>query len=123
MLGFLLAIIFSVHADPSVLTVPIAEAAPLDFTTTTLEAYAVSVAQSNHLNVHEFVSTISCESAFAWNATSTTDDYGIAQINLNAHPEVSKEEALDPYWSLNWAANAWKDGNERWWVCYKLLGY
>lgn len=89
-----------------------------DFSTTTLRAYAIAEAKKNGLNVSRFIGTISCESSWIWNATSTTNDFGVVQINKDAHPDVSLSQMLDPYWSISWAAQAWKDGHASWWVCY-----
>ena len=37
-------------------------------------------------------------------AISPTGDYGIAQINLSSHPDISITQAFDPIFSIYWAA-------------------
>lgn len=49
------------------------------------------------------------------------DSWGVAQINLRAHPDVSIYQALDVRWSVNWAAEQFAAGNEREWSCYNIL--
>jgi len=36
------------------------------------------------------------------------ESFGIAQINLPSHPDVSREQALDPDFSIKWTADNWK---------------
>lgn len=83
---------------------------------------AEAIAQEHKItNVPAFVETMECESHFYYDAISPTGDYGVAQINLHYHPDVTKAEAEDPYFALEWAAKAWQAGHERWWSCYRIL--
>lgn len=122
--SFLIAVLLSVPTDLSVLSIPTAEAAP-DYSTTTLRAFAVTTAKQHHLSVARFVGTLECESDWIYDATSTTGDYGVAQWNLSAHSKseepfyITKDEALDPYFSIQLAAAAWSAGEAPWWVCYR----
>lgn len=47
---------------------------------------------------------------------SSTGDYGLVQINLEQFPNVSKEEALDPIFSLRWAADRLSKGEDWLWT-------
>ncbi len=49
------------------------------------------------------------------------ESYGIFQINLPAHPEIKKEQALDIEWNIKWSAAQFKKGNQKKWSCYKHL--
>jgi hypothetical protein len=72
------------------------------------------------VNGDELVATLKCESGF--NAKAIGDhgtSFGVAQIHISAHKEVSKEEALDPLFSINFAAKAFSEGHQNWWTCYK----
>jgi len=45
-------------------------------------------------------------------------DRGIVQINREAWPEITDEQAFDPEWSLNWAAEKIANGeSDIWTVC------
>jgi len=57
--------------------------------------------------------TIYCESMF-YNIQSgivhegvREPSYGLAQIHLPSHPKVSVEQALDPYFAVDWMMEHW----------------
>lgn len=125
MLALLIAVLFSAPQDPSILTVPaqirevkVTEEVPPE----TIQQIATKVAESNKLNVEHFLSVIECESSFNPNAVGDSwRSFGIAQIFLPAHPEITKKEALDPEWALHWMANEWVHDRYRQWSCYNNL--
>lgn len=64
--------------------------------------------------------TIKCESSMNPKAVGDHGtSFGLAQIHLVDHPEVSKEQALDPYFSIEFMAREFSKGNARLWSCYK----
>lgn len=80
--------------------------------------------------VSEFTMTkvIKCESEFDPNAegdfSTTTGSYrsfGLAQINLPSHPNITISEAKNPEFALNFLASNLSLGNGRLWTCYKKL--
>lgn len=110
-----------------VLSIPVAEAAsttPIILEISDLQNIALADAQMYDLSqrqADDMMATITCESGWDANAVSKTDDYGVAQINRKAHPEITKEETLDPIWSLDWMAHQWALGHQREWVCFQKL--
>ena len=65
---------------------------------------------------------ISCESSFqntAHRKTVKEDSYGLVQINLLAHPDISKADAQDPSFSINYLAQNIAKGNlkQMWYIC------
>lgn len=67
---------------------------------------------------------IKCESTFQ-NVQSNhfkngirEDSWGIVQIYLPAHPTVSRQEALDPYFAVEFMAEKFSKGWTKW-SCYK----
>jgi soluble lytic murein transglycosylase-like protein len=83
---------------------------------------AKAVALKHGLNQELFMKVINCESSFNPNAVGDNGhSYGLAQINLPAHPEVSKEQATDPNFALGWMANQWEQGRQDEWTCYRNL--
>lgn len=59
-----------------------------------------------------------CESggrADAKNPTSSAT--GVVQILLSAHPDITRDQALDPDFSLDWMANHLSQGHDGMWVC------
>jgi hypothetical protein len=89
---------------------------PLDY-----ENYAAQEALKVGIDSQRFTATLQCESGFDPNALGDQGtSVGIAQIHLPAHPDVSHENALDPIWSIDWAATNFAKDPEMW-SCYKKL--
>lgn len=49
------------------------------------------------------------------------ESYGVCQINLPSHPEVSKDEAMDPAFCIEWTAAQFAAGNASMWTEWRLL--
>lgn len=45
--------------------------------------------------------------------------FGIMQVHLPDHPDISESQAKDPDWSSEWAAKQFAAGNARWWTCWR----
>lgn len=95
---------------------------PLAYTVDTapliIEAYAVKYG----VPAQPIIDTLRCESRF--NSDIVGDhgtSYGVAQIHLPAHQDVTKEEALNPFFAIDWTAQQFKAGNAHIWSCYRLL--
>lgn len=122
---FLLLLLLQIPHDPSVLTVPKVEAASLDYSTTTLQAFATDIAKENDLDVEKFLATITCESN--WEPRALGDggtSIGIAQFR---YPPrfwgISTSTAYDPYASIELMGKAWKEGKQNLWSCYKIVSH
>jgi soluble lytic murein transglycosylase-like protein len=66
---------------------------------------------------------VACESS--WNTkakhiTSREQSYGLSQINLLAHPEISIAQAEDPQFSLTYLAKGLST-NPNAWSCYRVV--
>lgn len=95
---------------------------PVVYSTTTAPDIIASYAIHYGIPIQPLVDTLRCESNF--NAAAVGDygtSYGVAQIHLSAHPEITKKEALDPLWAIDWAARQFKVGNATMWTCYNNL--
>lgn len=67
---------------------------------------------------------LSCESGLSASAVGDHGtSFGIAQIHLPAHPDISKSQALDAAWSIDWAAHQFSLGHASMWTCARQLGY
>lgn len=49
------------------------------------------------------------------------DSWGVAQIYLPAHPEITKEQALDADFAIRWAAKEFASGRAKQWTCWRTL--
>lgn len=60
----------------------------------------------------------------AWKINAVGDDgqsYGLAQIHLPSNPDVTRAEAEDPIFSLNFIIDGWLEGRQERWTCYNLI--
>lgn len=96
------------------------------------EALARAIATEVGITAWSFVETIRGESLnFSHNGQSLIpradgpngreDSWGICQIHLPDHPEVTREQALNPEWCLRWSAKEFKEGRARQWTEYRKL--
>src|SRR6185503_5706522 len=67
----------------------------------------------------------SCESGFvpqqSWHLMkdgTREPSFGVWQINLPAHPDITKEQAMDVVWSTEWSIKQLKQGKAKIWSCY-----
>lgn len=101
------------------------------WTPTELQALASSTAIANGLNVKHFVLTFQKESGGFLDPTIQSqypnpngpnekeNSWGICQIDLDYHPDISREQATDPVWCLTWAAQQWANGHASLWSAWK----
>ncbi len=62
-----------------------------------------------------------CESRFDYNAIGDHGtSFGIAQIHLPAHPEITKEQAFDPLFSIYFLAKEVARGRAWQWTCWSI---
>lgn len=100
------------------------------YSTTTIEALVRTVQAQYDLS-GSFYTTLKCESAGWQNEQSQVphaagpngleDSWGVAQIHLPDHPDVTKTEALDPIFAVPWAAKEFATGHANLFTCYNLL--
>lgn len=88
--------------------------------------YAYQQSEKVGLNPANLVRIITCESALDPKALNGNHDgsvdMGIAQWNNKAHPEISIEEKLDPYKSIDLMIKTrLHDKNYHQWSCSRLL--
>ena len=104
-----------------------------------LQEIAKQEAIKHGLNVSRFLATQECEikkyidgtGQVVWDYEAQSDhinrrgirenSWGAWQINLDAHPTVSKEQAQDPIWATRWSAEQFAKGNAKWWTCWNNI--
>lgn len=92
-----------------------------DNSTTTIASYILATSTVNHINGKRLLATLNCESGLDYLAVGDNGhSFGVAQIFLPAHKDITKEQALDWRWSIDWSVMQWKKGNQRIWTCYAL---
>jgi len=81
----------------------------------------LNTATKHDIDGERFLETARCESSLKPGAIGDHGtSYGLFQIHLPAHPSVSIEQALDPYFVVEWSAKKFK-ANPKIWSCYKKL--
>ncbi len=86
------------------------------------EAYARYEAKVNGVNAEHLVETLRCEAHFKASAIGDGgNSYGLAQIHLPSHPSISKKQALDGYWAIDWTIKQFYEGNADMWSCWRKL--
>lgn len=89
-----------------------------------VEDYLWYASAREGIDITTVLSVVRCESNFdkgAEHHSSKEDSYGIFQINLRAHPEITKEQALDPLWSTKFAMDQITKGHWSIWSCYNSI--
>lgn len=96
--------------------------APVAYSTSTAEVIIEAYAAHYGIPARPLVDTLLCESDFNPDAVGDHGtSFGVAQIHLPAHPEITKEEALDPFFAIDYAASEFASGHASQWTCYKHL--
>ena len=81
----------------------------------------VDTAMRYEIDSKQFLETARCESGLKPDAVGDGGrSYGLFQIHLPAHPSVTKEQALDPTFAVEWSAKKFKVNPEMW-TCYRNL--
>jgi hypothetical protein len=86
------------------------------------EAYARHAAKVHGVNAEHLVATLKCEAHF--NAKAIGDhgeSYGLSQIHLPDHPNISSKQALNGFWAIDFAVHEFSIGNAGIWSCYRRL--
>ncbi len=117
-------------------TVPQAESKPGPGSSVSLEdvkALVARYAAANGVRPGAMLDVIDCEAAKNDDGTYNPqgqsgfsykghreNSWGIAQINLDAHQDVSKAQAEDPEFAVRFMAEQFAAGNAHLWTCWRL---
>jgi len=89
----------------------------------------VEASQKWHVSRETMTDIVRCESGFDQNIQSRhlrpdgsrEQSFGLVQIHLPDHPEVTKGQALDPAFSIEFLARELSLGNGWMWTCFKII--
>lgn len=122
---FLLSALLLPHhaavAKVATTTVPAAVIAVMPLSTSSVAALIKIDAAKYGVNETQLYNTLWCESGFKGSRVGLAGELGVAQIYLPAHPDITKQEALDERFSIDWAARSFAGGYAHWWTCYREL--
>lgn len=96
------------------------------YSTTTASLILNAFAARYGADFDDLEAVAQCESNFDAGAKGDYENgkptsFGIFQIHLPAHPEVTRAQALDPWFSIDWAAKQFAAGKQNMWTCYRML--
>ena len=99
---------------------PIMEDSPVS--TTTVDALIHINATKYGVSYEHLYKTLWCESKLVSGAIGDNGtSFGVAQIHLPAHPDITRAQALDPRFAVAWAAKQFSLGHASAWTCYNLI--
>lgn len=110
------------QSPPTVIMVPSSQDA--------ISAIVASTAAKYGIDQTRFHDTLWCESRFQEGQSRYTDStgpngredsWGIPQIHLPDHPTITREQAQDPLFAIDWAGSEFAAGRAWQWSCYKIL--
>lgn len=87
-----------------------------------VKEYVGYVAQNEGVDVSTVLAIAKCESDFNKNALHSSEkeySLGIFQINLKAHKDITEEQALNPFFNINWAIEQMAQGKWSMWTCWR----
>lgn len=68
------------------------------------------------------LATIKCESDFDHKAVGDKgDSLGLVQINLPSWPQISRQEAFDPTFAMDFIIEQFRLGHQKFWTCYRIF--
>ena len=118
--GLLLALLAAVLVSPAHAQAPVSPKRVVESVLTINEMITQSAIKYG-VSRQILASVIKCESKFNPLAVSKTADYGVAQIHLSAHPTITKSQAFNPKWSIDWMAHEFSLGHQSAWTCWRNL--
>lgn len=89
-----------------------------------VKEYIHYVASKEGVNVGWALTIAHCESGITAGAIhQSPKEYsvGVFQINLKAHPYITREQALNPFFNIGWAIDRMREGKWSWWSCFRLV--
>lgn len=90
----------------------------------TLQEAVRAIAEREGVSWETVNNLVTSESRWNPNAyNEKTKDRGLFQINEDAWPDITDEQAFDPLWSAEWAINHIKEGREYYWVVCSCVKY
>lgn len=91
--------------------------------TPTVHQILVNQATLYHAPIPLMRAIITCESGndpLAHKLSSKENSWGLVQINLKAHPEITRAQAIDPEFAISYLASNLST-HESWWTCAKMV--
>lgn len=94
----------------------------VEYSTSTAPLVLNYYARKYGIDAEQFTATARCESHFRHTAVGDGgNSFGVFQIHLPSHPTIGKDQALDPWFNIEWSAQQFAAGKQKMWTCYRNL--
>ena len=99
--------------------------------TNSIQEKIVLYSLKNGVKYSDIYATVQCETAGTFDPTIQSritgkngreQSFGLAQIHLPSHPDITREQATDPDFALDWMTSEWSKGRSWQWSCARKLG-
>jgi len=98
-----------------------------DWTPERIQQEIKEQAEKYNVSAEVMNTVISCESmgsttiqSYHYKDGVREDSWGLVQINLPHNPNVTKEQALDPKFAIEFLAKGLSQGHGKRWTCYRM---
>lgn len=102
----------------------------VEYSSSTAPLIAQAYAYRNGADFDDLWRTIECENPLldpalqsyykrAGGPNGRENSWGLAQIHLPDHPDVTRAQAQDPFFSLDWMSKEFAAGRESQWTCWR----
>ena len=103
-------------------SITIAQAPVRNLNQYTIPELAEHFASQYSVSAPKMLATMKCESSFNPKAIGDHGtSYGLSQIHLPAHPQITKTEAQDPVFAVEFMAKEFSQHHENIWSCYQEI--
>ena len=82
------------------------------------EKYGVSASEMKRVIKCESMGSTTIQSRHIRKDGTREQSFGLVQIHLPAHPTVTKEQAIDPQFAVEWMAKNFAEKRQKMWSCF-----
>lgn len=118
LITIVLAIVFLSYSP----TASIAQAPVRGINEYTTQELVAHFASQYQVSEKQMLATIRCESSFNEKAVGDGGkSFGLSQIHLPSHPTVTKEQATNKVFAVEFMAKAFAKKQQRMWTCWRNI--
>jgi len=107
---------------------PVLVEAEIDWTPKRIHTEVLETAEKYHVNARDMEDVINCESQGSTTVQSHVyrhgkreNSWGLAQIFLDAHKDITKEQAINPTFAIDFMAKEFAQHHQYLWSCWGIL--
>lgn len=121
-------VVYEATTTPEVVK-PVQIVVKIDWTEERIEKEVRTKAKEYGASFSQMWATINCENpdldpnlqSYVVQKGVREDSWGLAQIHLPSWPNISREQAQDPEFAIDFMAKHFAAGNHRLWTCWRMI--